>query len=161
MIKKKKMQSNDLEKTKELVKAFLEKSGFSVEKVEIPNPDLNVISVYLKDRLKRPVTDSISHLIKKIAQKQDLSPNFLLDFNGFLLKDLEKLKKASIILANRAVSFNTEVELKPMNSFKRFIVHKIVSENVENAKTYSKGEGKNRRVVIAPDNQTETRNETT
>jgi spoIIIJ-associated protein len=51
------------------------------------------------------------------------------------------------MMAERARSFQYDVELTPMNAYERLIVHTVLSDS-PNVKTESSGEGRNRRVVI-------------
>jgi spoIIIJ-associated protein len=50
-------------------------------------------------------------------------------------------------MAERARSFQYDVELSPMSAYERLIVHTTL-QNAPNVKTESLGEGRNRRVVI-------------
>ena len=51
------------------------------------------------------------------------------------------------MMAERARSFQYDVELSPMSSYERLIIHTTLSD-APNVKTESQGEGRNRRVVI-------------
>ncbi len=91
-------------------------------------------------------------LVKKIAEKrlvpeaaQDL--HFLVDVNDYRVKQIKDLQTKALMMADRARSFQYDVELTPMSAYERLIVHTTL-QDAPNVKTESQGEGRNRRVVI-------------
>lgn len=91
-------------------------------------------------------------LTKKIYEKRNPSsegrgPMFLVDVNDYRGKQIKDLQAKALMMAERARSFQYDVELSPMSSYERLIVHSAL-QNAPNVKTESQGEGKNRRVVI-------------
>lgn len=92
---------------------------------------------------------SINHLIKKIASKKGLAEEakFVVDVNGYHEENIRNIEERAKIMADRAVSFKTSVELEPMSSYERMLIHSMFSQN-PNIKTESLGEGNNRRIVI-------------
>ncbi|HEY4514036.1 MAG TPA: R3H domain-containing nucleic acid-binding protein [Candidatus Paceibacterota bacterium] len=104
---------------------------------------------------------AIDHLVKKIAEK-GLSSNkeaeendaerpeglqFLVDVNDYRAKQIKDLETKALMMAERARSFQYDVELTPMSSYERLIIHTVLADS-PNVKTESQGEGRNRRVVI-------------
>ncbi len=91
---------------------------------------------------------SLSHLIRRIASK-DLkeAAEFSIDINDYKASLIEKLKITAGILANRARDMKTDVEMEPMSSYERLVIHGTLSGQ-PNIKTESIGEGKDRRLVI-------------
>lgn len=105
---------------------------------------------------------AIDHLVKKIAEKR-LAPGasaaeggdgtaradlqFLVDVNDYRAKQIRDLETKALMMAERARSFQYDVELSPMSSYERLIVHTVLA-NAPHVKTESQGEGRNRRVVI-------------
>lgn len=91
---------------------------------------------------------ALSHLIRRIAGK-DLKDevDFSIDVNDYKSSIVEKLKMTAGILANRARDMKTDVEMEPMSSYERLVIHGTLSGQ-PNIKTESVGEGKNRRLVI-------------
>ncbi len=104
-------------------------------------------------------------LVKKIAEKQ-LFPrteeaknaldgdgtegntsHFLVDVNEYRAKQIKDLQNKALMMAERARSFQYDVELSPMSSYERLIIHTALSD-APNIKTESQGEGRSRRVVI-------------
>ena len=74
-------------------------------------------------------------------------PLFLIDVNDYRTKQIKDLQAKALMMAERARSFQYDVELSPMSSYERLIVHTTLASE-PNIKTESQGEGRNRRVVI-------------
>jgi len=103
---------------------------------------------------------ALDHLVKKIVEKRlpvvaeggggadnaDF-PHFLIDVNDYRTKQIKDLQSKALMMAERARSFQYDVELSPMTAYERLIVHTTL-QNAPNVKTESQGEGRNRRVVI-------------
>jgi spoIIIJ-associated protein len=73
--------------------------------------------------------------------------HFLVDVNDYRAKQIKDLQNKALMMAERARSFQYDVELSPMTAYERLIVHTTLS-SAPNVKTESQGEGRNRRVVI-------------
>lgn len=92
-------------------------------------------------------------LVKKMYDKQhptpegDESMRFLVDVNDYQLHRIKELQTKAIMMADRARSFQYDVELNPMSAYERLIVHTTLQEAPQ-VKTESVGEGRDRRVVI-------------
>jgi len=92
-------------------------------------------------------------LVKKIFEKRfptkegEDGPMFLIDVNEYRGKQIKDLQAKALMMAERARSFQYDVELSPMSSYERLIIHTTL-QNEPNVKTESQGEGRNRRVVI-------------
>ena len=102
---------------------------------------------------------ALDMLVKKIAEKRlpapaesdaegaSGSPHFLIDVNDYRAKQIKDLQTKAIMMAERARSFQYDVELSPMSAYERLIIHTTL-QSAPNVKTESQGEGRNRRVVI-------------
>jgi spoIIIJ-associated protein len=107
---------------------------------------------------------AIDHLVKKVVEKRSVAARnasanegevaeaaqylqFLVDVNDYRAKQIKDLETKALMMAERARSFQYDVELTPMNAYERLIVHTVLSDS-PNVKTESSGEGRNRRVVI-------------
>ncbi len=98
---------------------------------------------------------AIDTLVKKIYEKRNPAPEgaqeeramFLIDVNDYRSKQIKDLQTKALMMAERARSFQYDVELSPMSSYERLIVHTTL-QDAPNVKTESQGEGRNRRVVI-------------
>ncbi|OGG74153.1 hypothetical protein A3A40_03255 [Candidatus Kaiserbacteria bacterium RIFCSPLOWO2_01_FULL_54_20] len=100
-------------------------------------------------------------LVKKIVEKrlpaepskdagtgaEPETPHFLIDVNDYRAKQIKDLQNKALMMAERARSFQYDVELSPMSSYERLIIHTTL-QSAPNVKTESQGEGRNRRVVI-------------
>ena len=74
-------------------------------------------------------------------------PMFLVDINDYRTKQIKDLQTKALMMAERARSFQYDVELSPMSSYERLIIHTTL-QDAPNVKTESQGEGRSRRVVI-------------
>ena len=108
---------------------------------------------------------ALDHLVKKIVEKHSpvpqvstekegssepenkSGPHFLVDVNDYRAKQIKDLQNKALMMAERARSFQYDVELSPMTAYERLIVHTTLQDS-PNVKTESQGEGRNRRVVI-------------
>lgn len=102
---------------------------------------------------------AIDFLVKKIAEKrlppssteagtEEKSPLlFLVDVNDYRTKQIKDLQTKALMMAERARSFQYDVELTPMSAYERLIIHTTL-QDAPNVRTESQGEGRSRRVVI-------------
>lgn len=96
---------------------------------------------------------ALDFLAKKIAEKRaseennENTPLFLVDVNDYRAKQIKDLQTRALMMAERARSFQYDVELSPMSSYERLIVHATLADT-PHIKTESQGEGRDRRVVI-------------
>ena len=107
---------------------------------------------------------ALDHIVKKIIEKRtddarrgedaptppvedDRSLMFLIDVNDYRSKQIRDLQAKALMMAERARSFQYDVELSPMSSYERLIIHTTL-QDAPHVKTESQGEGRNRRVVI-------------
>ena len=81
------------------------------------------------------------------AEAEPETPHFLVDVNDYRTKQIKDLQNKALMMAERARSFQYDVELSPMSSYERLIIHTTL-QDAPNVKTESQGEGRNRRVVI-------------
>jgi len=73
--------------------------------------------------------------------------NFLIDINGYHEQQLETIRSQARALAQRARLFKHEVEMEPMSSYERLVVHELFAQDPD-IETRSAGEGKFRHVVL-------------
>lgn len=93
---------------------------------------------------------AFNYIVRRIAAKaagKETPVKFFVDVNDYHDKTLEALKAKAKIMSERARSFKVDIELEPMTSYERMLVHSLL-EGVPDIKTESKGEGAARRVVI-------------
>jgi spoIIIJ-associated protein len=63
------------------------------------------------------------------------------------LEKVERVRENARMLAQRARLFKHDVEMSPMTSYERLVVHELFAEDPE-IKTESAGEGKFRHIVL-------------
>ena len=111
---------------------------------------------------------ALDHLVKKIveqrldsARRRTLGteestaegaervemPPFLVDIDDYRARQIRDLQTKAKMMAERARSFQYDVELSPMTAYERLIIHTAL-QSEPNVKTEYQGEGRNRRVVI-------------
>jgi len=92
---------------------------------------------------------AFNHIVKRIVEKKfsEDKLQFLLDVNDYHGKRINALKNQAKILADRARMFKSDVEMDPINSYERMVIHSLFTDDAE-IKTESKGEGKTRRLVF-------------
>jgi len=76
-------------------------------------------------------------------------PKIVLDVGGYRQKREETLKRMALSAAQKVKFSGQEQELPPMSAPERRIVHLSLSEDSK-VETESRGEGKERRVVVKP-----------
>ncbi len=92
--------------------------------------------------------EAFSHLVKRIlAKKFGESTRVIIDINGVQQYKDEQLKNRATLMSDRAKFFKMDVELEPMSSYDRMVIHSHL-ENMPNIKTESVGEGRDRHLVI-------------
>ena len=97
---------------------------------------------------------ALTHVVKKIyenkfAAEEAVKRWFLIDINDYNKKRIEEIKDTARMHAQRVRYFKKDIEMRPMNSYERRIVHSILQEYPD-ISTESTGEGMERRVVIKP-----------
>jgi spoIIIJ-associated protein len=94
---------------------------------------------------------ALNALARRLAEKKygEEAANFLIDINGYHEQQLEVVRANARMLAQRARLFKHDVELPPMSSYERLVVHELFAEDPE-IETRSEGEGKFRHIVLKP-----------
>ena len=102
---------------------------------------------------------ALDYLVKKMVEKKmrpatlneapshEEAPHFLVDVNDYRTQQIKDLQTKALMMAERARSFQYDVEMSPMSAYERLIVHTTL-QGAPNVKTESQGEGRGRRVVI-------------
>ncbi len=132
-----------------IIKEVLKKMGFA--DAEITGDETHRrISIVVADKLVEegaaPFLQAIDHISNLILKKAGL-PLFVVDVN-FYRKERERLiAELARAGAKKAMMTKTDVELPPMNSYERRLVHMEITTHPELI-TESLGDAKERRVVI-------------
>jgi spoIIIJ-associated protein len=81
------------------------------------------------------------------TQHGEEAASFLIDINGYFEEKMEVVRQNARLLAQRARLFKHDVEMSPMSSYERLVVHELFSDDPE-IQTESQGEGKFRHIVL-------------
>lgn len=94
--------------------------------------------------------ESIQFLVSSIVRRK-LGYRYpvIIDVEGYKNRQRQKIESIAKSAANRAVSQEKEVPLRPMTPYERRIVHIVLRDDAR-VETESEGEGMNRHVVIIP-----------
>jgi spoIIIJ-associated protein len=153
------MSGIDVQKTKEIIESTLKAMGVSFDSVEVSENTLTSSPKFMiksKDSamligIKGANLFALNHLIKKIVSKgkeeDEEGAKFFIDVNDYHEKVEYEIRNKARIMADRARSFKTNIELEPMSSYERMVVHSFL-QDMKDIKTESVGFGKTRRVVI-------------
>lgn len=143
-----------MEKVRKIVESLIEKLGVEqtttditedngVWKIAITTSDERALVGHDNERF-----DALTHLLKRmLARDLGEEVKIVVDINGMRAKKEEELKAKAGIIADRARAFKIDVEMDPMSSYERMVVHSHL-EGAPNIKTESIGEGHNRRLVV-------------
>ncbi len=162
------MKSDDIKK---LIEELLRSMQISFDAVELRSGgDRDVFSIKSNDShlligSRGAHLFALSHLVKKIVARKESGKKtavgapdasvpvaereyqFMIDVNDYQGQAQESLKNIAKVMGERARSLKTNIELDPMSSYERMIVHSFF-EGVKDIKTESVGVGERRRVVI-------------
>lgn len=143
-----------MEKVKSILASLFEKMGitdavFELEddkgslKIKINSNDEH--SLIGKDNEK---FEAFSHILKRMLSKHlGDEVKIIIDINNIRSKNEEVLKNKASMIAERAKSFKCSIEMDPMSSYERMLIHSHL-EGIENIKTESVGVGPARRLVV-------------
>ncbi|PIP86353.1 hypothetical protein COV42_02005 [Candidatus Campbellbacteria bacterium CG11_big_fil_rev_8_21_14_0_20_44_21] len=140
------------------IKEFLKKLGVEFESVEKKDSHLNDTPRYviitpeaaLLIGNKGETLLSLSHLLKKILsgdEEKEGRENYFIDIGDYQNNRIKDIKNKAVILGERARFFKKDVEMNPMTSYERMIVHSTFAD-FSDLKTESVGFGPSRRVII-------------
>jgi len=141
------------------VEEILTKMGVSFDSVLIEESELADCSRYVINSSEAAILIgnkgenllSLSHLLKKILGRGDgeekPQEKFFLDVGDYQNKRIKDVKNRAIIMAERARFFKKDIEMSPMSSYERMIVHSTFSDYPDIV-TESHGQGRERRVFL-------------
>lgn len=90
---------------------------------------------------------ALNHVVKRMLERKEGEEDFSVDVNGFQRAKNEELRAKARMYAERAKSFQTDVEMEPMSSYERMVVHAVLAKEPD-IKTESSGFGRERKVVV-------------
>jgi spoIIIJ-associated protein len=141
-----------------ILKGLLESFGFPFESIthsEVAGQHVFSIHTTAAPALiggRGDVLHAIDLIVKRIYEKQHPvqegeDQRFLIDVNDYQVNRIKEIQTKALMMAERARSFQYDVELTPMSAYERLIVHTTL-QDAPHIKTESLGEGRGRRVVI-------------
>ncbi|MFA6464099.1 MAG: R3H domain-containing nucleic acid-binding protein [Candidatus Paceibacterota bacterium] len=143
-----------VENLKTLTISFAEKSGLVDCEVSVEEREggfsISIRSDENKDYIGRDKErfEAFTHLLRRMAEKiTGEDKKISVDINNRQQKQDETLKTKAKIIAERAREFKKDVEMEPMSSYERMIIHSAL-EGIPSIKTESAGIGRERRVVV-------------
>lgn len=149
------------EEIKNFIKELIEKTGVSVKEISVAEEGAN--NTWFKVEISEPhlylgrdgeALSALNHVVRRVfdfkTKKDETTAKedtFFIDINGFQKGRIDNIKALAHMMAERARYFKSSVEIDPMSSFDRRIVHEFLADATD-LKTESEGVGPSRRVVI-------------
>ena len=154
----------DKQEIQNLIKELIEKTTVKLSGISITedNPKNIWISVEVNEphffiSHEGEGLQALNHIVRRIVENKNPTPllvkergeeiSILVDINGFQKKRVENIRAIAHMMSERARYFKSNIEVDPMSSFERRIVHEFLSLATD-LKTESVGFGPARRVVI-------------
>ena len=95
------------------------------------------------------VLRALEHVMHKVAQAENEPRRLIVECEGYRTHRDEALRRRALLLAEQVVADGQARRTEPLNSYERRIVHVTLAE-VPGVRTFSVGEGADRRVTVAP-----------
>ncbi len=144
----------DAASLKQLISSLLSTLDVAIDSVEVSTGHRTVVAVTSPDskRLIGPHGEhlkALNMLARRLVEGKhgEEAANFLVDVNGYHEEKMESVRQNARMLAQRARLFKHDVEMSPMSSYERLVVHELFSGDPE-ITTTSEGEGKFRHIVL-------------
>lgn len=144
-----------LEEIRALVSSFLDAMGFEA-RIEVYDAGGFIAADVAPDNTalfigqKGETIDALQYLVNVSAFKErSFFKRIVLDAEGYRQRRVEAIQGMAHRTARRAVRERRTVEMPPMNSSERRVVHLYLSDN-PNVTTESEGSGDSRRVMVFP-----------
>ena len=144
-----------LDEIRELVSSILDAMGFAA-RIEVYDAGGFIAADVAPDNTalfigqKGETIDALQYIVNVAAFKdRPFFKRVVLDAEGYRQRRVEAIQGMAHRTARRAIRERRTVELPPMNSSERRVVHLFLSDNPR-VTTESEGSGDNRRVKISP-----------
>jgi len=144
-----------LDKVRELVSSTLDAMDFDAQVEVYDAGGFIAVDVASEDTAlfigqKGETIDALQYLVNVAAFKErDFFKRIVLDAEGYRQRRVEAIQGMAHRTARKAIRERRTVEMPPMNSSERRVVHLYLSEN-PNVTTESEGTGDGRRVMVSP-----------
>jgi len=136
------------------VSEFLQKLGHEAQSVTVSAGHRTVVAITVADPALLVGQDgehlrALNMLAKRMVEKAhgEDAAVFLIDINGYHEAKMEHVRQEARALAQRARLFKHDVEMPPLSSYERLVVHELFANDPE-INTESAGEGKFRHIVL-------------
>jgi len=136
------------------VSEFLQKLGHEAQSVVVTSGHRTVVAITVADPAMLVGQDgehlrALNMLAKRMVEKAhgEEAATFLIDVNGHHESKMELVRQEARTLAQRARLFKHDVEMPPLSSYERLVVHELFADDQE-INTESAGEGKFRHIVL-------------
>jgi spoIIIJ-associated protein len=135
------------------IQELIQKLGLSVERItEVQQHGNTVFNIETKDSgiligTHGDTLSALNQIIKRIYEDPKAPEHFSIDINGYHAKEIRSLEDQARVVAERAKTFKYDIDMAPMSSYQRMIVHSILKE-IPNIDTTSVGEGAMRHIVV-------------
>lgn len=94
--------------------------------------------------------EAIEYIINLIGKRRRLiDKKVSIDIKDYRKKNLERINKLALRMAEKVVKEGKKIVLRPMPSYERKVIHNLLSK-IKEVKTRSRDEEPNRRIVIYP-----------
>jgi len=147
----------DTQRITTTIENFLKTLTIEFDRIEyIENDTYNTFLIHSNDAgiligSRGENLEALSFLIRRAIEKEQGEGEerdvFIVDVNNYQTKKIQDLVESAHVSARRAKLFKQNVELSPMTSYERMIVHSAFTDDPE-ISTESYGDGKFRRVVL-------------
>lgn len=147
---------NNLDKIKKISEDFLSRLDWESD----INIEITEKVIYVKIEIEEPqlligrggeTLEALQHLLRLVINNQlGEFLNIIVDINDYKNKQRVFLETDSEQKAEYVKKTGKEIELRPMNSFERRIVH-MALKDFSGVVAESEGEGRDRRIVIRPE----------
>ncbi len=139
---------------KEFVAEILSLLGVSYESIDVSQGHRTVVAIKTNEEALLLGQDgdtlrALTLIARRMMERKygEDAATFLLDVNGKQESLLEGVRQNARMLAQRARLFKQDVEMPPLTSYERLVVHELFAGDTE-IKTESAGEGKQRHIVL-------------
>ena len=144
----------EADEIKALVSEVFDRLGCTVDSIEVSSGQRTVVAISSPHSAILIGTNgenlqALNTIVRRIAEKKHGADaaNFLIDINNFHENRLTALRENVNKLAQRVRLFKHEVDLEPMNSYERLVIHELFADDPE-VQSASDGEGKMRHIVL-------------
>ena len=143
------------EDLKQIVRTLVDLLDVSITDLSVSSGHRTVVAITSPDAElflsnKAETLRALNAIARRLVEKKygEDAANFLVDINGYHEQQMETVRANARMLAQRARLFKHEVEMPPMSSYERLVVHELFADDAE-IETRSEGEGKFRHIVLA------------